>query len=157
MTPLNARNLSPTAPDVQQSTPPEDPPVGDRMRGVLVIDDQDFMRNVLDYMLRSQGFAVWLAADGWEAIDLYRRHRASIDLVLLDVCMPVLDGPATLAALRELDPQVGCCFMTGDPGKYTERELRELAGAALLLKPFRLADLSRVVREFASRAPGCHT
>src|SRR5690349_11978266 len=79
-----------------------------RRHGVLVVDDQEGVRGVLGAMLRQEGFAVWLAADGWEAIDLYRSRRAAIDLVLLDVRMPGLDGPATLAALRGLDPRVRC-------------------------------------------------
>ena len=63
--------------------------------------------------MRSHGLAVWLAADGPEAVELYRGHRDTIDVVLLDVQMPGLDGPATLTALREFDPGVLCCFMTG--------------------------------------------
>jgi CheY-like chemotaxis protein len=47
---------------------------------------------------------VWLAAGGQEALDLYQRHREAIDVVLLDVRMPGLDGPQTLAALRALNP-----------------------------------------------------
>ena len=56
---------------------------------------------------------MWLAVDGDDALDLYQRHRAEIDLVLLDVQMPGLDGPRTLDALREFDPDVLACFMTG--------------------------------------------
>jgi CheY-like chemotaxis protein len=115
-----------------------------RRHGVLVVDDQEGVRGVLELMLRQEGFAVWLAADGWEAIDLYRSRRAAIDLVLLDVRMPGLDGPATLTALRGLNPQVRCCFLSGDLGGYAEGELRDL-GAAVLPKPFRPADLALVV------------
>jgi CheY-like chemotaxis protein len=45
--------------------------------------------------LERDGFDVWLAANGWEAIHLYRKHRDSIDVVLLDVRMPGLDEPHT--------------------------------------------------------------
>jgi CheY-like chemotaxis protein len=100
--------------------------------------------------MRQQGFAVWLAAGGGEALDLYRRHRRAIDVVLMDVRMPGLDGPQTLAAIQELNPQVRCCFMSGGLGSYTERGLRDLGAAALIGKPFRLAEVVRALWELAS-------
>src|SRR5262249_12014564 len=110
-----------------------------RRPGVLVVDDQEGVRGVVGARLRQEGFAVWLAPDGWEAIDLCRSLRGAIDLVLPDVRMPGLDGPATLTALRGLNPQVRCCFLSGDLGGYAEGELRDL-GAAVLLRPFRPAS-----------------
>jgi CheY-like chemotaxis protein len=121
-----------------------------RAYGILVVDDEACVRGVLDLGLRHHGFAVWLAADGREALDLYRRHRAAIDVVLLDVRLPGPDGPQTLAALRELDPRVRCCFMSGDLGSYTEEDLRERGAAGVLPKPFRLDGVARVLRELAT-------
>src|SRR3954470_11871134 len=86
--------------DQRREEPAGTLPAQGRRRGVLVVDDEECVRDVLDAMLRQQGFAVWLAADGWEALEVYRLHLAAIDLVLLDVRMPGLDGPATLTALR---------------------------------------------------------
>jgi CheY-like chemotaxis protein len=123
-----------------------------RPHGVLVVDDEDSVRGVLDIGMRQQGFAVWLAADGREALEVYRRHGGAIDVVLVDVRMPGRDGPQTLAALREVNPEVRCCFMSGDLGGYTEEGLRNLGAAALFRKPFRLAEVSRVLRELAGSA-----
>src|SRR5262249_54197572 len=106
-----------------------------RRCGVLVVDDEGSVRGVLDIGLRHYGFALWLAADAADALALYQRHREFIDVVLLDVRMPGLDGPRTLAALRQLDPQVRCCFRSGSLGGYTEEELRYLSSAAVLSKP----------------------
>jgi DNA-binding NtrC family response regulator len=111
---------------------------------LLVIDDNDAVRAVLGAALRPEAFDVRLAAGGAEGVTLYRAGPA--DLVLLDVWMPVLDGPATLAALKAMDPAVRCCFVTG----YADRRLaaRLLAQGALevLFKPFRLDELARTVR-----------
>jgi two-component system OmpR family response regulator len=112
-----------------------------RPRGVLVIDDTEAVRGFLGAALEGAGFAVWLAPSGREGAALYLAHRAAIDVVLLDVRMPVWDGPATLAALRTLDPEVTCCFMSGDTGQYTQEQLLDLGAAALVQKPFRLVDL----------------
>lgn len=113
-----------------------------RPRGILVVDDNADIRAVLRAGLGHAGFAVWLAGDGREAVEVYRAHRPSVDLVLLDVRMPGWDGPDTLAALRESDPDVRICFMTGDAGRYTETDLLGLGALAVFRKPFRLGELA---------------
>ena len=123
-----------------------------RTYGILVVDDEWAVRAVLSVVLRGKGFALWLAANGQEALDLYRRHHETIDVVLLDVRMPGRDGPQTLAALQEVNPRVRCCFMSGDLGSYTERGLRDLGAATVLLKPFRFAEVAQVLWDLASEA-----
>lgn len=123
-----------------------------RNYGILVVDDEGGVRGLLKIGLRQQGFTVWLAADGQEALDLYRQHGAAIDVVLLDVRMPGQDGPETLAALQELNPRIRCCFMSGDLGKHATASLLKLGAAAVLPKPFRLAEIAQVLWELA-RAP----
>lgn len=123
-----------------------------RQWGILVVDDEAYVRDVLHLGLRQEGFAVWQAATGRQAIELYRRHHPGIDVVLMDVRMPGLDGAQTLRALQELNPRVRCYFMTGDLGDYTEESLRNLGARAVLQKPFSLAEVSRVLREEASAA-----
>jgi CheY-like chemotaxis protein len=117
--------------------------------GVLMVDDQEHMRRMLDAGLRQEGFAVWLAAEGGEALALYWDHREAIDVVLLDVRMPGLDGPQTLVALRQLNPRDCCCFMSGDLGEYTEEGLRDLGAAAHFHKPFHLADVAGALSQLA--------
>jgi CheY-like chemotaxis protein len=132
--------------------PPEVPLASPRKYCLLVVDDEECMRGVLNLAMRQQGFEVRLAANGREAIDLYRQDGRGIDVVLLDVRMPGLDGPQTLAALQALNPQIRCCFMSGDLGSYTESTLTALGAAALLLKPFRLAEVAQVLSELVSSA-----
>ena len=78
---------------------------------------------MLQLALEREGLQVWVAANGREAIELYRRHRASIHVVLLDVQLPILDGPHTLDALRQIDPEVCACFVSGGTGKYEPEDL----------------------------------
>ena len=123
-------------------------PTGTRSRirpGILVVDDEAAVRSFLKAALELQGFTVWLAEKGVEAVDLYARQRSAIDLVLLDVRMPGLDGPHTLAALRRLDPDVRCCFMSGHTGEYTEAELLLRGAACVFAKPFRLSELGALL------------
>ncbi len=131
-----------------------DTPVPARKYGILAVDDDEGVRGVLGIGLRQLGFAVWLAAGGSEALDLYRRHHEAIDVVLLDVRMPGTDGPQTLAALQELNPRIRCCFMSGDLGGYTEEGLRNLGAATVVDKPFRLGEIAQALWDVASKA-GC--
>jgi CheY-like chemotaxis protein len=58
---------------------------------------------------------VALAAGGAQAVEVYRSRPGAFALVLIDLHMPGMDGPATLEALRQIDPSVHCCLISGNP------------------------------------------
>jgi CheY-like chemotaxis protein len=129
-----------------------------RNPGILIADDMALIVTLLRFELEPRGFTVWLAVDGDDAIDLYRLHHDEIDLVLLDVQMPRFDGPHTLAALRQLNPEVVACFMTGSAGSYTEEDLLDRGAARVFCKPFRpvdVVDSLQKVLKVHKRAPAC--
>jgi DNA-binding response OmpR family regulator len=109
--------------------------------GLMIVDDDAGVRNMLDEWLRHQGFAVWLAATGEDALDVYRRRPEAIDVVLMDVRMPDLDGPQTLAGLRAINPRLPCCFMSGGLGEHTHAELLNGGSTSFIRKPFELDEL----------------
>jgi CheY-like chemotaxis protein len=109
---------------------------------VLVVEDDGPVRQMLGQALPLHGHDVELAAGGAEALEIYRQKH--IDLVLLDVQMPGMDGPATLKALRSMNADVIGCFMTGWPGDYSSSALLEMS-AGLIQKPFVLAELCRLI------------
>jgi CheY-like chemotaxis protein len=123
---------------------------GVRRPGILIADDMALILTLLKFELESRGFDTWLAVDGDDALDLYRRHRDQIDLVLLDVQMPGLDGPRTLEALQRLNPGVVACFMSGNPGTFTEQDLLARGAAGMFSKPFRSAAVADVLQRLAS-------
>lgn len=114
---------------------------------VLVVDDEPAVRGLPLAALPPQGFTVFAAADGREAVTVFQQHQAEIAAVLLDVQLPGMDGPQILKALREINPALRCCFMTGNPGRYAEEELLSLGAACIIRKPFQLAELAQVLRE----------
>jgi two-component system response regulator (stage 0 sporulation protein F) len=114
--------------------------------GVLVVDDQHLVRIMVQLGLERNGFEVWQAANGREAIDLYREHREQIAVVLLDVCMPGLDGLQTLDALLQLNPSIVACFMSGDPGADRPGGWLRRGAAPIIAKPFHLDVLANVLR-----------
>jgi DNA-binding response OmpR family regulator len=131
----------------------QEAPRGDPQQpGILVVDDDALVRALLDAFLRRNGFMAWFAANGEEALDLYQQHAASIALVLMDVCMPGLDGRQTLAALQEHDPAVRCCFISGGTGLYTRDDLLGQGALDLICKPFALGDLLAKLRQWTDQA-----
>jgi CheY-like chemotaxis protein len=112
---------------------------------ILVVDDEPAIRQLVADVLHQQGYAVLVAATGEEAVALYQNHPGTIQLVLLDIRMPGQDGPATLDALRALDPHVRCCFLSGDLGGYTEEDLLQRGAQGVLRKPFRVEELVRLL------------
>ncbi len=108
---------------------------------VLVVDDESAVRRTLAAMVAGLGYAALSAAGGAQAVEACRAGRVEIVAAVLDVRMPGLDGPATLDALRALDPALPCVFVTGDTGPYTADELLARGAAAVLSKPVDLATL----------------
>lgn len=96
------------APEVEASLPP-------RGEGevVLVVDDDEAIRTVARRTLEANGYRVITAADGREAIDIIEHGDVSIDLVLTDMMMPVMDGAATSAYLEEHHPRIPIIAASG--------------------------------------------
>ena len=112
-------------------------PAGPQARkSVLVVDDEPGLLRLLEVGLPKLGFDVRTAAGGAKAVEFYRQNQDTIDLVLIDVTMPGMDGPATLAALQQINPQVRCCFMTGQSFTRSPNQLLALGAAEVFCKPF---------------------
>jgi CheY-like chemotaxis protein len=118
-----------------------------------VVDDDRLVGIVVQLGLEREGFEVWLAPSGREAINLYRQHGDCIAVVLLDVCMPGLDGPRTLDALRELNPGIHACFMSGNTGSYEPGELLQHGAASVIDKPFPMQQLLDILQPLTQRIP----
>lgn len=120
--------------------------------GILIVDDEPAIRQLLELGLQMHGFQVWLASSGAEAVQLYQLHGSAIAVVLLDVLMPGLDGPQTLHALEQIAPNVRCIFMSGNLGKYREQDLLGLGARGVVAKPFVLENLAERLRQLAGAA-----
>jgi DNA-binding response OmpR family regulator len=121
-----------------------------RKFGLLVVDDDEAVLDVLDYGLKLRGFGVWRAIDGRSALRTYGRYHEQIDIVLLDVRLPDLDGPQTLTKLRKLSTRFHCCFMSGDLGGYTEQALLDMGALAVFRKPLNAVELGEKLMKIAT-------
>ena len=119
---------------------------------VLLIEDEAALRKVVTRMLEAAGFRVLVAADGEEAVALMERDAPEVQLVVTDVVMPRLDGPATVTRLRARQPELKALFVSG----YTDRPLEALGAtspnSAFLGKPFRTDELVAALLALHSRA-----
>ncbi len=122
------------------------PAVSPVPQGVLIVDDEQAIRSLLERCCALNGLRPFLAAGGAEALDIYRRDGERIGVVLLDVRMPGMSGPETFAALRRLNPEVRCCFMSADLGDYTAEELLHDGALHLFSKPLPLQELIDTLR-----------
>jgi CheY-like chemotaxis protein len=110
---------------------------------ILVVDDQAATLKVARILLESFGYAVLAAANGQEAMILFRRHQQQIRLLLTDVVMPDISGPQLAERLLRINPDLRVIYMSGYPH---EEELHG-TGVVFLAKPFNPAGLSKAVRE----------
>ncbi len=117
----------------------------DQRPAVLVADDEPGVREILAAMVARLGYAPRLAAGGFQAVEVYRAGGTPVVAAVLDVQMPGMDGPATLDALRALDPALPCVFVSGDTDPYPAADLLARGAAAVLSKPFTLGDLGAVL------------
>ncbi|MDB4989655.1 MAG: sensory box histidine kinase/response regulator [Myxococcaceae bacterium] len=120
---------------------------------VLVVDDEQAVRATMRAALESLGHRVLVASSGREACDIYRQQKAQIELIVLDLTMPEMNGEQTLRALQAIDQNVRVLVTTG----YAEEDVRErfhlgeLAG--FLAKPFVRDELCRAVAAALDREP----
>ena len=80
---------------------------------VLVVDDEEAIRKVIHSTLERFGYRVILAANGAEAVSKYALQQTDIAVVLTDMAMPIMDGPALIATLKLLNPQVKIIASSG--------------------------------------------
>lgn len=114
---------------------------------VLLAEDEPLVRLTLRTYLRDLKLNVLDAASGDQALAVARQHDGPIDVLLADITMPGLSGPALAARVRELRPRMPVVFMSAhEPSYLVDRGVVE-RGALLLRKPFDEGSLVEVLRE----------
>jgi len=109
---------------------------------VMVVEDEESLRELATLILRSLGCEVTAFANGAPAVEFYRVASASIDLVLLDMCMPVMDGSETFHALRKLRPDTKVLIASGYSLARDTQALLDAGASGFVQKPYRKATLA---------------
>jgi PAS domain S-box-containing protein len=120
---------------------------------ILVIDDEALVRDVCDDLLSSIGYSVLTASDGEAGVRLFREAHDRIDLVLLDMVLPRMDGPAVFEQLRRIRPDVRVVLCSGfNPGGYAGIDVLIAAGAlGFVQKPFTIQSISTAITAALAR------
>jgi PAS domain S-box-containing protein len=113
---------------------------------VLVVDDEETMRSTIAQMMPLLGFDHVLAADGHEAVEIFRANPAQFTLVLLDLTMPHMDGEQTFTELRRLCPDLCVVLMSGFNAAEALVRFKGKGLASFLQKPFTVAALRTTIR-----------
>lgn len=118
---------------------------------ILLVEDDDALRAIVVRMLERYGFSVLSAAHGAEALALFERHAADVDVLVTDVALPDFTGPDLVKELaaRWIEPPV--IYMSGYSDPEVERGVTLSPRVRLLRKPFTFDTLVRAVREALDR------
>ncbi|MFZ2961345.1 MAG: PAS domain S-box protein [Candidatus Ozemobacteraceae bacterium] len=114
---------------------------------ILLVEDEEMVRNITEIMLSHLGFVVITAKDGIEAVEIFRHHMGEIRCILCDMTMPHMNGWDTLTAIRKLAPGIPVILASGHSeeqvlaGEHPERP------QAFLSKPYQRAQLCEVIRQ----------
>jgi two-component system cell cycle sensor histidine kinase/response regulator CckA len=118
---------------------------------ILVAEDHEGIREVVNEVLSSHGYTTILAADGQEALQLFRQDPTRVDLVILDVTMPRLSGTEVFTQMRAIRPDLPVVFTSGHTSEPDFLKSNIAAGAAFLQKPYTTRILGQIVRSTLDR------
>ncbi|MFA7406019.1 MAG: cache domain-containing protein [Pelobacteraceae bacterium] len=112
---------------------------------VLVADDEELVREVCEEYLKDMGLRTLSAANGKEAVDLFRQYRNDISFIILDLTMPYMDGVATLHELRQIQPGVKVIISSGHSWETTAKIFIRDKPDGFIQKPFQMLELQEKI------------
>ena len=109
---------------------------------ILIVEDQEAILDMGQEVLTSLGYKVLTATNGQLAIDTYKAHADEIQLIIMDVVMPVMSGSQAARHIRQINPQVKIIFSTG----YDKDTQSNMVNETIITKPFKISSLSQIIR-----------
>jgi CheY-like chemotaxis protein len=118
---------------------------------VLMVDDQEPVRLFATYALERCGYRVLTADDGQEAVTLFRNRQSEIDMIILDLTMPVMDGDEALDQLRAISRDVPIVISSGFSQATANERFRGKLLTGFLSKPYSATTLINTVKKFITQ------
>lgn len=137
-----------------EALPRKEPRMVSSAHTILLVDDEEMIRNTGKRLLEKLGYSVLLAANGQQALDMYLEKKAEVSLVILDLVMPVMDGVETFYKLRHMDPEVKILVSSGYGEQDKDYGLLATEAAGFIQKPFDLQGISEMVASALKSAGG---
>ena len=110
---------------------------------ILVVDDDVDVSKFLTNLLHSLGYNVLVAANGLEAVDIFKQNKEIIKVILLDVVMPIKDGLETYKDIKEIQPDANIIFISG----FNHSPLNKIPNVRCLQKPCQPLSIAKSLRE----------
>lgn len=114
---------------------------------ILLVDDEDLIRDLGKRILRKAGYTVLTASNGKEALEIYRKEQRRIALVILDLIMPEMGGEECLEGLLSLDPSVKVLIATGHSANAATKKTLSSGAMGVVSKPYDIPQVLEIVRE----------
>ena len=134
--------------EMQEVLPGMAEAIKERSPTVLVVDDEFNIRSMLKEVLEMNGYNVFTAANGQEGIDIFRKNTSQIDLIILDMVMPVMDGKQAFLEIKKLKKSQKVIIISGYAKKDDLREILNKGALAFMSKPFQIDSIVKKVKEF---------
>lgn len=119
----------------------------DIKKTILVIDDEDVIRNLMNDVLTMLGYNVILCSAPMEAIELYREQKENIDLILMDMMMPGMNGPELYAAMNAIEPNNKVIVLSGYSMADEVEQMLEDGVIGFVQKPVTIAKLKEIISD----------
>jgi len=114
---------------------------------IMIVEDEPMLRELVSDLLTGEGYRVLLASNGQEAVETYKKERENVRLVILDMIMPEMDGPATFRALRQLNPELKVLISSGFSQDSSVQKLLNSGAAGFVGKPYQTEDLLKAISQ----------
>lgn len=114
---------------------------------ILVVDDEYNIRVMLKEVLEMKQFQVSTASNGKEALEIFKKHVDDIELVILDMVMPIMDGYATFKEIKKIKPDQKVLIISGYAKRPSLDEILKAKSSAFMRKPFQIDEILFKVQE----------
>lgn len=114
---------------------------------MLVVDDEESVRQITGQTLEAFGYRVLLASDGGDAIATYARRQEEIDITLTDMMMPLMDGPVTIQVLKRMNPAARIIAASGLGAGNMAARATQAGADRFLTKPYTAETLLTALQE----------
>lgn len=114
---------------------------------ILFVDDEDMILDIGRDMIESLGYEVLIAENGKEAVEIYEKNMEKIDMVILDIIMPVMDGAETYDKLKEINPDIKVLLSSGYGINGQATKIMDRGCNGFIQKPFNMSTFSKKIRD----------
>lgn len=114
---------------------------------ILLVEDDERIRTMANHMLNALGYEVLSAVDGLDGVEKYKLHQDAVDIVVLDMKMPNMNGLEACRAIKDINSAQAIVLATGCDEEEHSEEMSSLGVKRFLQKPFRVAELKQTLAQ----------